>query len=140
VNNYENSNDNSNIPLEKNNKNIFEILPSSSSTKNNINNIFNKKEKIKVKRKITAENKNEIIPYIKKRANRDKNKEENNLQKDSKNNINFFNINSSNSIGTPFIEKNISSKTKRKSHKIIMNNNYNINELDNIRDTIYSKE
>ena len=135
VNNYENSNDNSNIPLEKNNKNIFEILPSSSSTKNNINNIFNKKEKIKVKRKITAENKNEIIPYIKKRANRDKNKEENNLQKDSKNNINFFNINSSNSIGTPFIEKNISSKTKRKSHKIIMNNNYNINELDNIRDT-----
>ena len=131
VNNYENCNDNSNIPLEKKSKNIFEILPSSSK-----NNNYNKKEKIKVKRKTTVnnENKNEIMPYTKKHIYHNTIIEDN-YQKSSKKNINFFHINSTNSIGRPVIDKNNNnfSQIKRKSHKISMSEN--VDDLDNIVDT-----
>ena len=119
INNNDLNEDNSNIPLDKSKKNVFDLFPS-FSIKNN-----NNKENIKNKNK-----KSNKLLYIKKHINENQNSNES--KRYSNNNPKLFHIDSM-GAGRNSLEKYHFKNEKKKSETIIeYKNNININNLNDL--------
>ena len=120
INNNDLNEDNSNIPLDKSKKNVFDLFPSFSIKNNN-----NNKENIKNKNK-----KSNKLLYIKKHINENKNSNES--KRYSNNNPKLFRIDSM-GAGRISLEKYHFKNEKKKSETIIDNkNNINVNNLNDL--------